>query len=173
MAKQNLPSMLVDLMVFMLDESWGGVVNKLSVPDVEFKTESQTGSGTGGERERVLPIIKALKTKVNFSDYSAKVAGLIGDPSGKDEPLIFRGAIDRDGQIGSVKITMQGDWFKLAGGDMSTGGQEAMMEVEASLDIYTLEIDGAEVIHVDIPGKVYRLNGVDKFEEIRKALGMS
>lgn len=171
MAKQNLPSMLVDIMVFMLDESWGGVVNKLTLPDVEFKTESQTGSGTGGERERMLPILKPLKSKVNFSDFSATIAGLVGNPDGKDEPLIFRGAIDRDGTIGAIKITFQGDWFKLAGGDMSAGGQEAMMEVEASLDIYTLEIDGDEVIHVDIPGKIYRLNGVDQFESIRKALG--
>lgn len=173
MAQQNLPSMLVDFQLFFDDEAWGGVVNKLTPADIEFKTETQTGSATGGERDRVLPILKPLKPKLTVSDYHPKFLGLIGNPAAKEEPITTKGAIDRDGVTQAVEITMQGDWYKMSMGELSTGGQEANLDIEGTLDIYTIEIDGKEIIHIDIPGKIYRLNGVDQFTKLRKAIGMA
>lgn len=172
MSKQFLPTTLSDFQVFFLDESWAGVLNKLTLPDVEFKTEAFTGSATGGEKEKVLPIVKALKPKLNFSDYNAKVLGLVGNPTGKDEPLIFRGSMDRDGTAVSVKITMQGDWFKSSTGEVASGGQEATTELEGSLDLYVIEIDGVEVLYLDIVNRIYKTNGVDHWADIRSNIGL-
>ncbi len=172
MSKQFLPTTLSDFQVFFLNESWAGVLNKLTPPDIEFKTETFTSSATGGEKEKVLPIIKSLKPKLNFSDYNSKVLGLVGNPEGRTEPLIFRGSIDRDGTAVGVKITMQGDWFKSSMGELASGGQEATVELEGSLDIYTVEIDGEETVHVDLTNRVYRTNGTDHWEAIRKNIAL-
>ena len=173
MSKQFLPTTLSDFQVFFLDEGWAGVVNKLTLPDIEFKTETFTASATGGEKEKVLPILKALKPKVNFSDYSAKVLGLVGNPQGREEPLTFRGSIDRDGVAVGVKITMQGDWFKSSIGEVSSGGQEAMVELEGSLLAYKIEIDGKEVIDIDLRTRVYKTDGIDHWEAIRKNIAQA
>lgn len=167
MSKQFLPTTLSDFQVFFLKEGWAGVVNKLTLPDIEFKTETFTSAATGGEKEKVLPILKALKPKINFSDYNAKVLGLVGNPKGKDEPLIFRGSIDRDGVAVGVKITMQGDWFKSSIGELATGGQEAKLELEGSLHAYKIEIDDAEVVDIDLMNRTYKTNGKDHWADIR------
>ncbi len=173
MSKQYLPTTLSDFQVFFLDESWGGVLNKLTPPDIELKTETFTGSATGGEKAKVLPILKELKPKLNFSDMNAKVFALIGNPEGKDEPLILRGSMDRDGVAFGVKITMQGDWFKASNGEMATGGQEANTEIEGSLDLYSIEIDGKQSLYVDIVNRVYKPDGeTDVWENIRKNIGL-
>ena len=172
MAKQNLPTTLSDFQAFFLDESWAGVLNKLTPPDIEFLTETFTGSATGGEKDKVLPLTKAMKPKLNFSDYNAKVLGLIGNPSGKEEPLIIRGSIDRDGAEIPVKLTMQGDWYKSSMGELTTNGHEAVLEVEGSLDFYKIEIDGDEVLELDIVNRVYKTNGVDHWEQLRKNIGL-
>lgn len=171
MSKQLLPTTLSDFQVFFLNEGWAGVVNKLTLPDIEFKTETFTASATGGEKEKVLPILKSLKPKINFSDYSAKVLALVGDPDGKTKPLIFRGSIDRDGVAVGVKITMQGDWFKSSIGELTSGGQEAKLELEGSLNVYTIEIDGGEVVHVDLGNRIYRTDGKDHFATLRSQIG--
>ncbi len=172
MAKQFLPSTLEDINCFFRDESWAGVCNKVTLPDVEFKTEAFSASATGGEKEKMLKTLKAMKPKLVFSDINARIIGIVGNPQGKDEPFILRGSIDRDGVAVGIKVTMQGDWFKLGGGELTSGGQEATNEIEGSLDLYEIEIDGAEVLHVDIINKVYRTNGVDHFAAIRANLGL-
>lgn len=172
MARQFLPSTLEDFQAFFLNESWAGVLNKVTTPDIEFKTESFSASATGGEKEKVLKILKPMKPKLTFSDHSEKVIALVGNPAGKDEPLILRGSLDRDGQSVPVKLTMQGDWFKLAGGDLESGGQAATTEIEGSLDLYEINIGGVEVLHVDIINRIYRTDGVDHWAELRGNIGL-
>lgn len=173
MSRQFSPTTLSDFQVFFLDESWGGVLNKLTLPDIELKTESFTASATGGEKDKVLPIMKALKPKLNFSDINAKILALVGNPTGKDEPLILRGSMDRDGVPVGVKITMQGDWFKASHGELASGGQEANTELEGSLDLYSIEIDGKASLYVDLINRVYKPDGVtDVWEKLRANIGL-
>lgn len=174
MSEQFQPSTLSDFQVFFLDESWAGILNKLNTPDIELKTETYTATATGGEKEKVLPILKPMKPKLVFSDFNAKVLGLIGNPASQSEPLIFRGSMDRDGTNVPIKITMQGDWFKLSGSELTTGGQETTLEVEGSLNLYSVEIDGKQSLYVDIINKVYKPDGTtDVWVDIRKNLGKS
>jgi P2 family phage contractile tail tube protein len=168
--KQFLPSTLSDFQCFFLDESWAGVLNKITPPDIEFKTETFTASGTGGEKDKVLPIVKALKPKLTFSDYHPKVFGLVGNPKGRENPLIMRGSFNRDGVEVAVKLTMQGDWFKQSMGELASGGQEATLELEGSIDMYVIQINGTEVVYLDIVNRIYRTNGVDHWETLRKNL---
>lgn len=173
MSKQFLPTTLSDFQVFFLNESWAGVVNKLTLPDIEFKTETFTSTATGGEKEKVLPILKALKPKINFSDYNTKVLSLVGTSSTEVNALTFRGSIDRDGVAVGVKIEMEGDWFKSSIGELTAGGQEAKLELEGSLNVYTIEIDGTEAVHVDLKNRVYRTDGVDHWATIRNQIAQS
>jgi P2 family phage contractile tail tube protein len=171
MSEQNLPSVLVDINVFFLDESWAGVVNAIELPDIEYKTEEQIGSGTGGELTRMLPILKSMKVKQTVSNFNPKLSALVGNPAGRDEPLIYRGAVDSDSVIQEYKVTIQADWFKRSRGKQEVGGVEVKSEMEGSVVVYTEELDGEEHLHIDIPGKICRVDGVDRWADIRKALG--
>lgn len=171
--KQNLPSTLSDFQCFFLDESWAGVMNKITLPDIEFKTETFTPSATGGERKKVLPTVKEMVAKLTVGDYNEKIIGMIGNPSGRDEQLTFMGDIDRDGENIGIKITMQGDWYKMAGGDKESGGQTIEMEVEGSLFFYSIEIDGQASLYIDLENRVYKPDGkTDVWEKIRKNIGL-
>ena len=172
MAKQSLPSTLSDLNAFFANESWAGALNKVKLLDIELKTETFTAGGTGVERDKVLPILKALKTTMTWSDYSSKVLSMVGNPNAANEPIILRGSFNRDGTELGIKIKMQGDFFKQSFNEMATGGVEATTETDVSLSFYSVEIDGDEAIYVDADNRVFRTGGTDHWEQIRSNLGM-
>lgn len=172
MNNQNLPSTLSDFQVFFMDGSWGGVINKVSTPDIEQKTETFTASATGGEKEKVLPVLKPMKAKLTVSDLNPKILGLIGNKLGREIPLVLRGSMDRDGEHVPVKLIMQGDWFKVSAGELATGGEEVTMEVECSLDMYSVFINNLPSLHVDIVNRIFRPDGItDVWADIRKNIG--
>ncbi len=172
MARQSLPSTLSDLNVFFANESWAGAANKVKMPDLELKTETFTAGGTGVERDKVLPILKALKTTITWQDYSARLLGMFGNPAAADEPIILRGSFNRDGEELPIKVKMQGDIFKQSFGDLEAGGSAAQNEMEVSLKFYEVEINGIEAIYVDADNRIFRTFGVDHWRDLRRNIGL-
>lgn len=164
-----LPSVLTDMNAFFLDQSYAGLANTISLPDVAMKTVDQTLSGFAGDVERDLGKLEKLETQVTISDYPARLIGLIGSRSSRDEVMTFRGALDKDGSIVPVVVKCSGYWKSTSFGEW-TAGSEATTQFTIPLMMFEISVDGTEILHIDKELNIFRVNGVDRNEVIRAAL---
>jgi hypothetical protein len=165
----RLPSILVDMNAFFKDESYAGLANTLTLPSITTKMVDQPMSGVAGDIGRDTGKLDKLECQVTISDYASKVIDLIGSRSSRDEVFNVRGAVDVDGAIKTVVVRMQGYW---RGVEFNEWAPEANATSQFTIDVemFEMEIDGKEVIHIDKINNVFRVNGKDRNDEIRAAL---
>lgn len=166
----KLPSMLVDINAFFNDKSFAGLCNTVSLPKVVTKTVDQVLSGVAGDIERDIGKLEKLECEVTISDYSSEIIDLLGSRDSRDKVFIVRGYVDTDkGGIG-VAVKMQGFWKSMEHGGEFKPEEEASLKFAIAVDVYTFEVEGKEILHIDKMLNIYRVNGKDRNEEWRKAL---
>ncbi|PMN73146.1 phage major tail tube protein [Enterovibrio norvegicus] len=166
----RLPSIINDINAFFKDESFAGLCNTVTLPKVVVKTTDMVLAGYAGDIERDLGKLEKLESEVTISAFDPKVIDLVGDRASRDEQFVIRGAVDADGQIKSVIIRMQGFWKSYEHGGDFKGEEEATLKFAIAVDVYGLEIDGKEVVFIDKPNNIFRVNGKDRNQAIREAL---
>ena len=164
-----LPSILVDINAFIKDTSFVGVCNALTLPKVVTKTVDQVLAGSAGDVERDLGKLEKLESEVTISDYNDAVIGLVGDRASRDEVFSVRGALDVGSSIKTVIVRMQGLWKSVEFNEFKPEA-EATTKFAIAVEMFEIEIDGKEVIHIDKLNNVFRVNGVDRNQSIREAL---
>jgi P2 family phage contractile tail tube protein len=165
----RLPSVLEDINAFFGDESYAGLCNTMTLPKVVVKTVDQTLSGFAGDVERSLGKLEKLESEVTISSFATKVMGLVGSRSSRDEVFVVRGAVDVGGTISTVIVRQSGLWKSLELNEFKTE-TEVSTKFAIAVEYFELEINGAEVIYIDKLNNVFRMNGVDRNEEVREAL---
>ena len=166
----RLPSVIVDTNAFFKDESFAGVCNTLTLPKVVVKTTDMVLAGYAGDIERDLGKLEKLESEVTVSEYNSKVIDLVGNRESRDEQFIVRGALDVDGAIKSVVVRQQGFWKSYEHGGDFKAEEEAALKFAIALEVYGLEIEGKEVVFIDKPNNIFRVNGKDRNQAIREAL---
>ena len=165
----KLPSVLVDINAFFKDESYAGLCNTMTLPKVVTKTIDQTMAGVAGDIERDVGKLEKLECEVTITDYSGKVIDLVGSRTSRDEVFTVRGAVDMDGTIKTVIVRQQGFWKSLEFNEWKPES-EATNKFAIAVEMFEVEIDGKEVIHIDKMNNVFRINGTDRNQAIREAL---
>ncbi len=166
----RLPSVINDINAFFKDESFAGVCNTVTLPKVVVKTTDMVLAGYAGDIERDLGKLEKLESEVTISEYNSKVIDLVGNRESRDEQFVIRGALDVDGQIKSVVVRQQGFWKSYEHGGDFKGEEEAALKFAIAVEVYGLEIDGKEVVFIDKPNNIFRVNGKDRNQAIREAL---
>lgn len=166
----KLPSMLVDINAFFKDESFAGLCNTVTLPKIVTKTVDQVLAGTAGDIERNIGKLEKLDCEVTIADYVGKIIDLVGNRDSRDEQFIVRGYVDTDAGDMAVAVKMQGFWKSMEHGGEFKPEEEAAMKFAIAVEVYTLEIDAKEVIHVDKMNNIFRVNGVDRNQKWREAL---
>lgn len=166
----RLPSVLQDMNAFFRDDSYAGLCNTLTLPTIAVKTADFVLAGIGGDMEKALNKLEALESTVTISNYASRVINLLGSNDSRDEVMTFRGAMDNDGgSISTVIVRQQGLWKSLEFNEWAPEN-EGTNQFTIAVEMFELEIDGVEVIHIDKMNNVFRVNGVDRNEAIRTAL---
>lgn len=169
MAGAKLPSILVDINTFLKDESFAGRANAVTLPKVVVKTMDMTMAGVAGDMERDLGRLEKLESEITISDYSDKVVDLVGSRESRDEVLELRGAVDRDGQVKTVVVRLQGYWKSTEFNEWAPE-KESTMKFAVAVELFHFEMDGKELIYIDKLNNEFRVNGKDRNKEIRTAL---
>lgn len=164
-----LPRILVDINAFFLDESFAGRCNTVTLPKIVTKTTDHTLAGVAGDIERDIGKLEKLECEVTISDYPERVIGLVGDRASRDEVFVVRGALDVGGSIKTVIVRQQGFWKSVELNEFKPEA-DATTKFAIAVDMFELEIDGKEVIHIDKLNNVFRINGADRNTAIREAL---
>lgn len=166
----RLPSVIVDMNCFFQDESFAGLINKLTLPKIAVKMAEKAMSGTAGTVERSLGRLEKLEGDITIEAFHPKVLEMPGSNDSRSELFIVKGALDQDGTIADLVVRFSGFWKDVELGEVNP---EKEMEVKSSIAIehFELEIDGKELIYIDKLTNVWRMNGKDRTKEIRRALG--
>lgn len=165
----RMPSVLSDINAFFRDDSYAGQCNTVTLPKIAVKTATYVMAGVGGDIEKSLNKLEAMESTVTISNYADRVINLLGSNDSRDEVMTFRGAMDDDGTIRTVVVRQQGFWKQLDFNEWKPE-EEATNQFTIAVEMFELEIDGREIIHIDKMNNRFRVNGVDRNAAIRAAL---
>ncbi|ENT9616309.1 phage major tail tube protein, partial [Salmonella enterica] len=94
-------------------------------------------------------------------------------PGADAVPLRFAGSYQRDdtGEIVAVEVVMRGRHKEIDGGE-NKQGENTSTKLSTVCTYYRLTIDGSDVIEIDTVNMVEKVNGVDRLEQHRRAIGL-
>lgn len=166
----KLPHILTDMNAFMMDESFAGQVNTMTMPKIAYKVVEKILSGAAGSIDRSLGKLEKMEIEVNIEAYNPALVGLVGSNDGREEVVIVRGALDVDGSHKPLVVRFSGFWRDLDLGELKPEGETSVKSM-VSIEHFEFELDGQELVYIDHMTNVVRFNGVDRTAELRACLG--
>ncbi len=112
-----------------------------------------------------------MECNFTLCEYDVDTIVKFGLSNGAQVPLKLRGALDNEQGVTPMTITLKGAWKELDFGNWKAGDKPSL-KVNVSLRYYKLEIDGKELVEVDVENMVRKINGKDQLEKTRKAIGL-
>ena len=169
----DIPVKLANATVYFENQELLGIAD-VELPKVEFDAESLKGFGIAGEIEVPNPAyIKPMNAKLKFNT-TTKAFAKLSEPKAQ-EIEIYGATQFKDNSTKEIKYGQVRAYLKATAKVMNAGKTEAGKtmdaEVELTVYVYKLEIDGQMVYEVDPENFVLNINGIDYLQEVRTALG--
>lgn len=167
-----LPKKLKNFNLFGDGESWQGQIAEIALPDLVRKVEEYRGGGMDGSVE-----IDMGQEAITFEWTPAGLIDSVFDGFGHSsidgKILRFAGAYIRDDtdETVAVEIVIRGRHKQISMGT-AKAGDDNTLPVTTSVAYYKLSIDGKEVIEIDVPGFIFKVNGEDRLAAQRSAMGL-
>lgn len=148
----------------------------ITLPSIEYLTETLKGPGIGGEVEMpTMGQTSSMELQITWRTLNADVTE-IHAPRAHD--LEFRGAIAHyDSSTGEIRqipavVKVRGVPKKLELGKLETS---ATMDASNTLELVYIKqtYDGVTKLEIDKFARVFSVNGTDYLAEVRAALGLS
>lgn len=167
-----LPAKLKNLNLFNDANSYMGIVGEVTLPKLTAKMEGWRGGGMIGE-VKLDQGIDALEMEWKLGGLDRRVLRQFGVTEADGVLLRFMGAYQADdgSAVQAVEVVARGRHEEI---DMGSGkpGDDTEWSVKTPCTYYKLVIDGVTEIEIDVLGSIYRVGGVDRYAEIRAALGL-
>lgn len=168
----GLPKKLKNFALFGNGESWLGEIPSVTLPKITRKVEDYRA---GGMHSSVALDMGHEKLELGIKAGGLKQAliAMLGATSAGASQWRFAGAYQDDstGTTSAVEVTAHGrlrEWNP----NEAQAGENSDHDFTADLTYYKLTIDNADVLEIDVPGMVFRVNGNDVYDSIRAAIGI-
>jgi P2 family phage contractile tail tube protein len=151
-----------------------GQVDTFESPSIVQKTMEYAGLGLTGAQD--IPIgPDKMEATLKFAGMYGDTLKLVSDPHKKHDYML-RGNIDVVGSDGRTeqkpyKAEMKAYNLELKPGSIKRGDESAP-EVKLGVRFYRLEIDGEEIVKIDLDNHIYAVAGEDKMGGYRGNLGI-
>ena len=165
-----IPKILKNFNLFVDGRGYAGVVNELNLPTLAIKTEDYRAGGMDTSIQLDLGMDQ-LTCDFTLNQYDSDVINAFGLSNGAQVPLVFRGGLSDEATVSPVVVTLTGAWNQVDMGGW-TAGDRPTLKVTVSVRYYKLEIDGKELIEIDVLNMVRKINGTDQLAKLRTAIGM-
>ena len=163
-------------MMNLLNEgnSYMGQVAEVTLPKLSQKLENWRGGGMMGN------VKIDMGHNDDMNDLSWKLGGLdplvlkqFGASKVDAYGLRFAGSYQRDdtGETTPVEIVVRGRHEEIDMGSAKPG-DATEHSIKTIWTYYKLIVDGQETIEIDIPNCIFKVDGVDKYAEHRKNIGL-
>lgn len=168
----GLPRTLKNCNVFNEGQSYMGVIAEVALPKLGRKMEAYRGGGMDGEVDLDLGQQK-LEIELSCAGIMEQVFDQYGITNASGVMLRFAGAYQRDdtGVVDAVEVVVRGRHTEIDMGKAKPG-DKTEFKVKSSLTYYKLTINGTEKIEIDVLNMIFKVNGVDRLAEQRKAIGL-
>lgn len=167
-----LPKKLKYLNLFNDGHHYLGIVSSLTLPKLTRKLENYRGGGMNGAASVDFGLDDdALTLEWTIGGMDELVLQQWGNTS--DVPLRFSGSFQRDdtGDVSAVEVQMRGRHKEFDFGEYKQG-EDTETKVSTQCTYFKLTIDGRDLIEVDTVNMVEIVNGTDRLEQHRKAIGL-
>lgn len=163
-----LPRTIRNFNAFVDGISYFGIAMEAKLPQPKIQTEAHRGSGMDGPVGLDMGV-EALSAEITFSEWRPELATKLG----KLERFVLRPGQQSatDFTATTIIATMGGLITVTDYGDLKPG---ANVPFKLNMDVryYRLEIDGVEMLEIDLVNAVRRIGGVDQLADIRRAMGL-
>lgn len=167
-----LPKKLKNFILFNNGNSYLGEVPEVSPPKLGRKTEDYRAGGMAG------PIkldqgMEGLEMEWTAAGYLRDVFAQWGVLKHDGVMLRFAGALQADDteEAVAVEIVARGRHTEIDFGK-AKAGDNTEIKIKTSLSYYKLSVGGQAVIEIDLVNMVEVVDGVDRLQSIRQALGI-
>lgn len=167
-----LPKKLKYLNLFNDGNSYLGVVSALTLPKLTRKLENYRGGGMNGSASVDFGLDDdALTFEWTVGGLDEQVLQQWGAVAAV--PLRFAGSFQRDdtGDISAVEVSMRGRHKEMDFGEYKQG-EDTETKITTQCTYFKLTIDGKDLIEVDTVNMVEIVNGTDRLEQHRQAIGL-
>ncbi|UAY56264.1 phage major tail tube protein [Arachidicoccus terrestris] len=159
--------------IYMDGKSYMGRSEEVTLPDVMPKMADHKGLGMFGEAE-VTAGLQKMSAKIKWNAIYPEVMRKTHDFFNATN-LTIRASIEtwdggsRVAQTPCI-IFLRGTW-KMAGGLGFKPQDNVEREDEMNVTAYKMEINGEEIVNIDVLANIWRVNGVDQLAQWRQILG--
>lgn len=167
----GFPSKLVDMNLYGDGDSWKGQIAEMTIPKLVVKMEDWRGGGMLGP----VPVDMGLD-KVEFE---FKAGGLFLEPlrhfgatTIDAAQLRFAGAYrnQQSGTVDFMEVVSRGRYSEVDFGTQKPG-DDTETTYKAGCAYYKLSRNNSKLIEIDMLAGIFFVFGVDRYAEIREALG--
>lgn len=144
--------------------------SKVTLPKLDFITDTMTGDGILGEKEVVaVGQTKVIKVVIELTNLDERGFVLL-NPKGVN--LTFRGAKQGDLGVIPYKVCIKGKLTSMELGDFETA-KKMGSKIEVVTDYLSVDINSINVLEIDKDNSVFKVNGVDMLAEFKVALAIA
>lgn len=168
-----LPNQLKNFNVFADGVSLMGVIEEVGLPKLSRKLETFQGGGMVAPLDIDLGMEK-LELELTSGGFVIDQVKQFGLGKANGALVRYAGAYQRDdtGAVQAVEIVCRGRHAEIDAGS-AKGGDKNSTTVKSSLSYYKLTVDSKDVIEIDLPGFIFKVDGADMLEAQRKAIGLA
>lgn len=166
---------LTNCNVYVDGTNFIGRAEEVNLPEVVQKMADHKALGLIGEVEFWSGGIEKMSSKIKWGSFYRDAYVKCVDPT-KAPKFMVRGALqshNADGLIGTVPYVV---YFNGTPKKIPTGNfkhlDNAEFESEITVNYVKVEVDGAEVLEIDVLSGIYKVEGVDILASYKSALGI-
>lgn len=167
----GMPNKLKNFNLFGDGNIWKGLIDSVTLPKLTRKVEEWRGGGMHGPVEVDFGLEK-LEMSFKAGGLLVEAFRAFGATTHKSNQWRFAGAYqdDADGSVKACEVLVYGRVKEIDAGD-AKAGDDTEHTHSIAVSYYKLTVDSAEVIEIDMPGLVFKVDGADVLGAIRTAIG--
>ncbi len=168
-----IPRKLKNFSLFVDGRGYAGKIDELTPPKLTRKMDEHRAGGMNAPVELDMGMEK-LESDFTLSEYNEEVLKLWGLVDNAGVTLRMKGGLEADdnsGAVTPVEITLRGRWREIDSGGWKAG-EGATMKVTVAASYFKYASNGTDLIEIDVVNMIERVNGVDRLEAMRNALGV-
>jgi uncharacterized protein len=170
----NVVNKCTNANIYLDGVSYMGRAEEITLPEIQYKMVDHKALGMAGESEIVAGIQK-MSAKIKWNAIYPDVMKKSHDPF-KAVRIQVRTSIETYEGGSRIKevpcvVYLTGTWKK-TGGYVFKPQDNVEIENELNVTAYKMEIDGVEIISIDVMANIWRVNGLDSLAMYRANLGV-
>jgi hypothetical protein len=170
MATAAVPKVIKNFNLFVDGVGYAGLVDSVSLPDIELTVEDHRAGGMDGS----IPLdlgMEPIEMSFELAEHSRRIFEQFGLQNQAAVALTFRSAMVDDDTVIPYVINARGMFTSASLGEVSNG-QKNPLSVTIKLRYFRLEQASVELWEIDVLNMIRKIAGVDQLAAQRAAIGM-